>query len=770
MATSAGRTSSASWAPMLLVVGALVLLPLLLATSQVLWVRWLAIMVLAWWLPGALLVAVWRLPELDLPTGIIVAFGLGLCWMILLGLLVHWLPGPVDLWLLIAAYEVGAIGLLAVLLWRRPQRLVPGVPTTWVWLVVLLVLVCLLRIPGLGYHDLHIDEVEVLRRARWAIEGVDEILAVHTKGPGEIAVAMVTYRALGTATEATARLPFALMSVGSVLATALLGRRLFSAATGFWGGVLLAFNGFALGLSRIVQYQPAVLLLSVLAVLSAWEFAQRSEGRWLALAAVFGACGVVMHYEFALLAPVLAVLTWAGWKRAPDRGALLRLPLWATILGVVFIAAAYLPPILNPHLAKTQRQLGARMGGLGTFNIPTLVELGTFYNSSYFFGGLILLGTAGIILGWRRARRQTLVLVLWFLPFLILLLFLMRLPGTHFYVLMPSWSLLAALPLAAMTESKALRPLVRGGLLGLAVVWLTLSAGYLYLAFFRQAPEYIVNYEEERLSVYVAPYGEDVPLDPRFGFPVQEGWKTLGLLAKWGCLQGTYSSNEASRIHQRWYLKDLAYVGPERSPDYVFVAKHVQVLHRKYDDSWLQGYRQVGEVRVRDEPRIEIWARQPLPMSYVTYASEDYAGVFDSVQPSLEGRPGMPVQVRGDRFAEELTLEAAGLAQTTYRRGDVLHLLLVWRPEMPLTRDYKFFVHVADESERPLTQWDGFPCLNLGRTSQWAAGESIADHVVMPIPDDLLPGHYSLLVGLYDEASGERLGGQAVKIATITIH
>ena len=36
--------------------------------------------------------------------------------------------------------------------------------------------------------------------------------------------------------------------------------------TGLIGGVLLAVNGFALGLSRIVQYQPAMLLLSSLAL------------------------------------------------------------------------------------------------------------------------------------------------------------------------------------------------------------------------------------------------------------------------------------------------------------------------------------------------------------------------------------------------------------------------------------------------------------------------------------------------------------------------
>ena len=62
------------------------------------------------------------------------------------------------------------------------------------------------------------------------------------------------------------------MSVGSVLALAWLGKRMFSGATGIWAACCLVANGFALGLSRIAQYQPAVLLFSVLAFLAMWEF------------------------------------------------------------------------------------------------------------------------------------------------------------------------------------------------------------------------------------------------------------------------------------------------------------------------------------------------------------------------------------------------------------------------------------------------------------------------------------------------------------------
>lgn len=784
----------------------LVLAPLLLATTQALWLRWIAIMALAWWLPGALLVAHWRLtgsedqPHLDLPTAGIMAAGLGLCWMLLVVLLVHWLPGPLERWLLLAAYGFGAFLLLASLFWRRrvysdnlPSRAgvssqQPTPASTWGWLAALLLFAALLRLPGLGYHEFHGDEAVVLRRAQQAIGGADDALALHAKGPGEIAVAMVVYRGLGTINETTARMPFALMSVGSVLAIALLGRRLFSdlpfsaGAVGFWAGVLLAANGFALGLSRIVQYQPAMLLLSVLAVLCAWEFAQRGEGRWLILVAVFSGFGFLMHYEFGILAPVLAVLFWAGWKRAPDRRRIVVMVLLAGAVVALIVAATYLPGVMNPRFAKTQRYLGSRMGDFGAFNVPIFIELGTFYNSTYFFGGLILLVVAGLVLGWRTARRRTLLLVLWFAPFLVLHLFVMQFPGTHYYLFMPSWSLLAALPLAAIwttsspgevsarTPAKVMRPVARWGLLAAAVIWLAVSVGYLYLVFFRQAPEYIVNYDQEQLPVYWAPYGKNVPQRPRYSVPIQQGWKTLGTLAAWGCLEGTYASNEGSQSLRYWYMPSLHRVEFQESPDFVFKATHLQSRFRRYDESSVEDYQQVGEVRLRDEPRIEIWAREPLPVPYVTYGAEQFSSLFDGVVPPLDDWPDPPAQVRNVALGDSMTLESAGLARTKLAPGDTLHLLLVWRPQQALTTDYKVFVHVAEESGRPVAQWDGLPCLNTARTSQWVAGQAVSDHVLMTIPEDLPSGRYSVLVGLYDGASGERLGGQAVEVATITVH
>ncbi len=748
----------------------LVTAPLVLVLSQALWLRWMAMMALAWWLPGVLLLALWRLPDLELPTAGLLAAGLGLCWMALVALLVHWLPGPIELWLLVSAYGITALVLLLALALRRTASVRLPSASLWARLAGLLLFAALLRLPGIGYHELHTDEVFLLRRVVWAIEGQEDALTRHTKGPGQIAVSIPGYRVLGSSNELAARLPFGLMSVASVLAVAVLGQRLFSTAAGVWAGILFAANGFALGLSRIVQYQAAVLLLSALAVLAAWEFACSQNRRWLALAIVFSAFGVLMHYEYGLMAPVLLFLAWLGWKGAMDRRGIMLTALVTGLAGTVLVIAGYVPIILRPGFTETRTYLGNRIGGFGSFNVPFFVEMGTFYNSSYYFFGLVLLVLIGLFLGWRTARRATVVLVAWFVPFFILLVFIMRFPGTHFYQMMSSWSLLAALPLTALIHSTTIRPTIRRGVLALVVAWLAVSVGYLYLMFFRQDPEYLINYEEARVPLYWAPYGKNVPQQPRFGFPIYEGWKTLGTLAEWGCLNGSYASNEGSHSLPQWYLDSLRKVQVQASPDFVFVPLHLQEPDPRFVAAAMNDYERVGEVRVRGEPRIEIWSRGPLPVPYVEYDADMFDTAFDRSGPAIGTKPELEAAVREVPLGAEMVLESAALEGTELTQDDTLHLVLIWRPQQALDKDYKVFVHLVDGTGQPLAQWDGLPCFNLARTSEWAAGEPVEDHVMMTIPADMPQGKYSLLIGLYDGVTGQRLGGQAVYVAEVSVH
>ncbi len=729
-----------------------------------------AIFVLAWWLPGLLLAALWRLPDTPLPALLLYALGLGMAWLIGLALLAHYLPGGVTRPLLLAIYGAGVLALLVVLWFKQPSLPVLGDRRLWLWAVILLLAAGALRLPGLGYHEFHADEAVLLRQSRRAFDGQEDALAEHTKGPGEIAVAMTVYGALGKIDEAAARAPFALMSVGSVLALAWLGMRMFNGRTGVWAGLLLVANGFALGLSRIAQYQAAVLFFTVLAVLALWEFSRCGRARWLALGAVFSAFGMVMHYEFALLAPALIYLAWRGFDQADDHRAF-----WATLgvsvlAGTSLVAVAYLPALLNPYFSTTQGYLNNRMGQVGTFNVSFLAEMGTFYNATYYFVGLIVLAVAGTVLGWRRQRVPTVTLTLWWLPFFILYIFVVRYPGTHFYLLMQSWCLLAAIPLA-MFSAPQVRAGVRWATYAAAGVWLLVSVYYLYLMFFRQEPEYLINIDSERVPAYWAPFA--VPEKPRFGFPIQEGWKAVGVLGQWGYLHGsdgeepTYNSNDRVWSIRRWYLTAFNKRGFGEKPDYIFVAKHVQEPNPEFDSAILDEYTRSGEVRVRDEPRIEIWSRTPLP-AYVVYDAAQLSTPFmDDVSVAYAPKE-LALDAVDAILADHVRVDGVRIAKESVTQGDTLEVVLSWTPLQPLERDYKVFVHVADALGRPVAQWDGFPGLNTARTSTWPVNQPFLDRVFVRIPEDAPPGEYRLLTGMYDPESGDRIG-DAISIGAVTV-
>ena len=738
-------------------------------SKDFLWLRWTAIMALAWWLPGVLLVAHWRLRAIDLPTALVLGAALGLGWMVVLLLVIHWLPGPLAQSQMIVGYAIGALLLAVGLIWHPPQPLAATSARTWSWVLALLLLSTLLRMPGLGYHEFHFDEVALLARAREAITGDDTALERHTKGPGEIAVETVVLRALDTTTESTARLPFALTSAISVLALAVAGRSLYSAPVGVWAGVLLAVNGFAIGLSRIAQYQPAVLLYSILAVFAAWEFSRSHAARWLALAIVFAVGGTVMHYELALVWPAIVLAAWFGWRPAPRKMLIAITAFSAVTVSALIAGATTIRQYLNPYFATTASYLETRLGTVGeTFNLPFFVEMSTFYNSTWFAAGLVLLMIAGLVLGWRWRTTATAVLIFWFLPYLVAYLFIVQFPGTHFYMLMPSWSLLAALPLAGLSTARRRNPLRLGSLWGALLFWLASSIFYIYLLFFRQSPEYVIHYQTERLPFFWAPYGENIPAKPRFGFPIYEGWQTLGVLAEWHYLTGTYASNEYSR-HLRWYLGGLERVDFDAQPDFIFVAEDLQEPDPAFGDAALEGYQRIGEIQVRNEPRIALWSRSMMPGGYVTYHAEQFARIFPGLVPALHRWPEPSASVLDVPLDDDLDLVSASVDRTHIGAGDTLLVRTKWLTHRQLEHDYKLFVHLADASGMPVAQWDGMPRMNSSATSHWAPGEIIPDRTFVTVPKETAAGTYTLLIGLYDPVTGERVGGQPVEVATIAV-
>lgn len=113
------------------------------------------------------------------------------------------------------------------------------------------------------------------------------------------------------------------------------------------------------------------------------------------------------------------------------------------------------------------------------------------------------------------------------------------------------------------------------------------------------------------------------------------------------------------------------------------------------------------------------------------------------------------------------------------RPGETLLFTLYWACDAPLGRPLNVFVHLAAEDGLPMAQGDGPPMGGDYPTQLWAAGDMVADPRVVALPNDLPPGRYKLLVGLYSletgerlpafDASGARLANDAIPLAEVEV-
>ncbi len=95
-----------------------------------------------------------------------------------------------------------------------------------------------------------------------------------------------------------------------------------------------------------------------------------------------------------------------------------------------------------------------------------------------------------------------------------------------------------------------------------------------------------------------------------------------------------------------------------------------------------------------------------------------------------------------------------------YTLGDVgatLPVVLYWKTQGWLDRDYTVFLHLVDQNGQIVAQSDSQPATGLAPTSIWGPGALVYDAHNLTLPANLPPGRYQLLAGMYDAETGQRL-------------
>jgi 4-amino-4-deoxy-L-arabinose transferase-like glycosyltransferase len=110
-----------------------------------------------------------------------------------------------------------------------------------------------------------------------------------------------------------------------------------------------------------------------------------------------------------------------------------------------------------------------------------------------------------------------------------------------------------------------------------------------------------------------------------------------------------------------------------------------------------------------------------------------------------------PVEVMtGAIFGEQIALYGYTLTE----RDHGFEMMLVWRAETYIEREYTVFVHLVNADGTMVTQRDSMPMQNSYPTSLWLPDEYVTDRYLF---DSALSNRYNLRIGLYDAETGTRL-------------
>ncbi len=546
--------------------------------------------------------------------------GVGYSIMIITMLLVSYLPGGVTKWHTFIAFDLVLL-ILFLLTARKPSSVKPAlddsvqnkVPISVgrYWLLIgflsLLLIGGFFRFVNLGYSEFQGDEARAAVRAASVIQGYDDTLFFHKKGPAEILIPTVIYSLTGRLTEQAARLPFSLANLTVLFVVFLLGWYLFGPIAGWSAALLLALDGYFIAYSRILQYQSLVFLLSTLAVLMVYKALRFPEAmnRYFLLAALFFSTGLLAHYETITVLIPVSFLFWKIRKKTNTKQ-IAKALVTPFILVFILVSIFYIPFIIHPHFKITYTYIVTkRIHTVGSFicnNIDSFINRTTFYSTTYYLALMVVLTLLAILaayrsfmnlrqkryiagfimlcvvftgfwLGWievikadyvgllvvliilpvwlaPQIKTEEKMLWLWFGIPMLLTLFFVENPGNHVYIFFIPWVLISGMVINKWWKIvQAWLGRTKAVTIGIIVSVLTIVVfgNYAYWYFVHHKPEILRTWKQNRPKGYWVSY--DSPDDsqvfdfPRFGFPHKTGWKALAVLYQKNILNGAYDPN-----------------------------------------------------------------------------------------------------------------------------------------------------------------------------------------------------------------------------------
>lgn len=718
-------------------------------------------------------------------------------------MLLSYLPGPILRWQTFAAFDGLLLLLLIGVAWWRPaaepvtldewRPVWTSVPRGWLLagIISLALVGGFLRFSQLNYSEFQGDETRVMLRTAEAIQGLEDTLYIHKKGPGEILLPTVIYSMLDRIDEVSARLPFTLINFVGLFAIFLLGWRMFGPLAGWIAAMILALDGYFIGFARIVQYQSVVYCLVLLTVLILYRLVKvpRKLPQYLILAAIFLATAMLSHYEGVLATLPGIVLFYTMWRRGvslPRLGLAMVVPL---IIGAVMLALFYVPFVLHPSFGATYNYIAdSRIGSSFPYNnLDIFFIRTTLYSTTYYFVWMTLVTAAGVAwLYWRNLPRVVAAVatvlifggllwnffhpvmitiggtdhtwifyalalsITWFLPRMaieeravwlwfgltsIFMIFFVRTPNTHVYGFFMPWALIVGYVMAAGYDALARmtsQPVAQWS--GVAAATALVAVFGIYAAYYFAFAdlEILRNWRTQRPAGYWVSY--DMPIGRSiFGFPLTNGWKAAAVLYEDGVIDAPYDLlNKDKEPVAEWYLRGNA----KCERDHVYYIWFAAVEPGDRDPDYAirreveqKGYQLFGEMTIRGVPHLAIYKLSDEPVTPQIFVGEDYIARYNA---ELSG----PIFERAGATAVPQIQKPAD-----FRFGDSIRLVGYTLEGQDNTPGGAVNLTLYWQADAPVDRAYNVSTQIIDRSDNYKAGQVDGEPVCNTLPTDMwMPG------------------------------
>ncbi len=166
------------------------------------------------------------------------------------------------------------------------------------------------------------------------------------------------------------------------------------------------------------------------------------------------------------------------------------------------------------------------------------------------------------------------------------------------------------------------------------------------------------------------------------------------------------------------------------------------------------------EVAVADSDNALLPVRTLSPLRPVVDGGWLRLGSFERTRRGWQAMPETTVAgaALDARFGDNIRLLQASIAPVA-RGATTATVALAWQIEAAPPLDYSLFIHLLNAAGEKVTQLDTQPRDGFGPLpmTTWPMNATIAGNYALPLPVNLPPGEYTVIVGLYDWQAGANL-------------